>query len=67
MEVERKMGMMGVDQGDMAPMVEDIQRPDKAFSQKGFNKTLEYNERHNRYEDHEAGQVEHQAYFGRYS
>jgi hypothetical protein len=61
------MAMKGVKQGDMNPHVEDYQRPEKVYSQEGFNKTLEYIERHNSKEETCAKKIEGQAYNGRYS
>ena len=38
-------------QGDMKSVTrKDIQKPDSNFSQRGFSKTLEYNERHDAFE-----------------
>lgn len=63
----RGMAMEGVKQGDMSPRVEDYQRPSRSFSQEGFNKTLEYIDRQDRFQDKEASTIEKQAYSGRYS
>ena len=62
-----KLGMKGKDQGDMAPHVEDYQRPSADYSQEQFGKTLNYIERQDRMQKSEASQVKKQAYKGRYS
>ena len=64
---ESKMSHKGHTQGDMSPMVEDFQRPEKDFSQKGFSKTTEYIERRDKFEGKNAKDIEKQAYQGRYS
>ena len=61
------MAMRGHDQGNMNPSVKDIQRPSKDFSQEGFNKTLEYVERQDKYQAKMASGIKKQAYNGRYS
>lgn len=61
------MAMKGVNQGDMSPHIKDFQRPEKVFSQEGFNRTLDYIERQNEYCGKEASRIEKQAYKGRYS
>lgn len=67
MKVSKKMGSLGVDQGDMSPLVEDYQKPRSDFSQEGFNKTLEYVDRQDAFQGREAKGIEKQAYKGRYS
>lgn len=57
----------GLNQGDMAPKVEDIQKPMSSYSQSGFSKTLDYVERKNAFENAEAKEISKQAYKGRYS
>lgn len=61
------MNMAGADQGDMSPHVESYQKPIGCYPEKQFGTTLNYEERHNRFEEHEAHQVEKQHYRGRYS
>lgn len=63
----RKMGSLGLNQGDMSPVVEDYQKPRKDYSQEGFSKTLEYVDRQDAFQAREAKEVEKQAYKGRYS
>ena len=67
MKVSKKMGSLGVEQGNMSPMVESYQKPSKDYSQEGFNKTLEYVERQDAFQAREARDIEKQAYKGRYS
>lgn len=61
------MAKKGYKQGDMAPKVEDYQKPASAFSQKGFSKTDEYVERQDAQQKMAAKDFEKQAYKGRYS
>jgi hypothetical protein len=61
------MAMRGLNQGDMSPTIKDYQKPSKDYSQEGFNKTLDYVERQNKFQGTEARAVENQAYHGRYS
>lgn len=65
--MKEKMAKAGYAQGDMAPHVEDYQKPAKDYSQEGFSKTTEYIERQNAFQGHEASQIKKQAYKGRYS
>jgi len=65
--MKEKMAKRGLEQGDMKPTVENYQKPDKAFSQEGFNKTTEYVERQDKRQDAMAKDVNKQAYNGRYS
>jgi len=67
MSASRKMGSLGVEQGNMSPVVEDYQKPHSDYSQEGFNKTLEYVERQDAFQGREAKEIEKQAYRGRYS
>jgi hypothetical protein len=62
-----RLAMKGVDQGDMRPMVEDIEKPEKDFAERGFNKTLDYVERQNKFQGKMAKDINKQAYNGRYS
>lgn len=61
------LGKKGYDQGNMAPKVEDYQKPDAAFSQKQPGKTTEYIARQDRQQKEAASDVNKQAYKGRYS
>ena len=64
---EEKMAHAGYAQGDMSPRVEDYQKPEKDFAERGFSKTLEYVERQDRRQADMAKEVDKQAYHGRYS
>jgi hypothetical protein len=61
------MAKAGYAQGDMAPKVDDYQRPSSNYSQEGFNKTTEYIERQDKFVAAECSQIKKQAYKGRYS
>lgn len=65
--MKENMGKMGVKQGDMAPHVEDYQKPESDYPERGFSKTLEYIERQDRFQGKESKEVKKQAYQGRYS
>lgn len=65
--MKEKMSRAGYDQGNMAPHVEDYQRPHGDFAEAGFSKTLEYIERQDKFQKHEAKEIKKQAYKGRYS
>ena len=65
--MKESMGKKGYVNGDMAPHVEDYQKPEHDFSQRGFSKTDEYIERRDAFESREAKEIEKQAYHGRYS
>jgi hypothetical protein len=64
---ETHMGHRGYHQGDMSPTVKDYQKPTHNFAEHQFGKTLEYIERHDRFEGKEAKGIEKQGYVGRYS
>jgi len=64
---EGKMTHAGYAQGDMKPVVDDYSLPDAAFSQRGFSKTTEYQERNNAHQVMAAKDIEKQQYKGRYS
>lgn len=64
---EGKMTHAGYAQGDMSPHVEDYQKPEKDFAERGFNKTIEYVERQDRMQSGMAKGLDKQAYQGRYS
>ena len=61
------MSKAGYIQGDMSPKVEDYQKPEKDFAERGFNKTTEYIERQDRCQSKMEKGVSKQAYQGRYS
>ncbi len=61
------MAMKGHNQGDMSPHLKDYQRPEHNFAEHQFSKTLDYIERHDRFEGKEAKGIEKQGYVGRYS
>lgn len=65
--MKEKMAKAGYAQGDMAPKVEDYQKPAKDYSQEGFSKTTEYIERQDAFQAREASEIRKQAYKGRYS
>lgn len=65
--MKESMGKAGVKQGDMSPHVKDYQKPEKVYAERGFSKTLDYIERHDKFEGREAKEIEKQAYMGRYS
>ena len=62
-----KMAKAGYTQGDMSPKVEDYQKPDKDFAERGFNKTTEYIERQDKMQSGMCKGLNKQAYQGRYS
>jgi hypothetical protein len=64
---EGKMGKEGYAQGDMKPVVEDFHLPGSAFSQRGFSKTTEYQERNNAHQEMAARDLDKQEYKGRYN
>lgn len=61
------MGKKGYIQGDMAPKVDDYQRPASNYSQVGFNKTTEYVARQDKFVAKQCSEIKSQAYKGRYS
>jgi hypothetical protein len=65
--MKEAMSKKGYEQGDMKPTVESYQKPEKDFSQRGFNKTTEYVERQDKRQAGMAKDVNKQAYSGRYS
>lgn len=65
--MKEKMSKAGYTQGDMSPHVEDYQKPEGDFSQRGFSKTTEYVERQDRRQSEMSKDVNKQAYKGRYS
>jgi len=65
--MKESMKNRGLKQGDMSPHVEDYQKPEKDFSQKGFSRTDEYIERQDAFQGKEASEIRKQGYQGRYS
>ena len=67
MKKEGRMAHKGHTQGDMSPHVEDYQKPEKDFAERGFSKTLEYIERQDKHQSTMSKDLNKQAYNGRYS
>lgn len=65
--MKENMAKMGYEQGNMKPNVEDYQKPEKDFAERGFSKTTEYVERQDMRQAGMAKDVNKQAYKGRYS
>ncbi len=65
--MKEKMSKAGYAQGDMSPHVEDYQKPEKDFPERGFSKTTEYVERQDRRQAEMSKDVNKQDYKGRYS
>lgn len=65
--MKEKMSKAGYTQGDMSPHVEDYQKPEKDFAERGFSKTTEYVERQDRMQSGMSKDLNKQAYQGRYS
>ncbi len=65
--MKEKMSKAGYIQGDMAPKVEEYQKPEKDFAERGFNKTTEYIERQDGRQSGMSKDLNKQAYQGRYS
>ncbi len=64
---EGKMAKEGYTQGNMKCVAEDFHLPDSAFSQRGFSKTTEYQERNNAHQEMAARELDKQEYKGRYN
>jgi hypothetical protein len=64
---EGKMAKAGYAQGDMKPVVDDYSLPNSAYSQRGFSKTTEYQERNNAHQEMAAKELDKQEYKGRYN
>lgn len=56
----------GYNQGDMKPHVSDYSKPEKCYSQKYDQAPLNYVERNNSIQGHEAMKLRGEAYKGRY-
>lgn len=65
--MKEKMSKAGYTQGDMSPHVEEYQKPEKDFAERGFSKTTEYIERQDKRQAGMSKGVSKQAYQGRYS
>lgn len=65
--MKEKMSKAGYAQGDMSPHVEDYEKPEKDFAERGFSKTTEYIERQDKRQSGMCGKLKSQAYQGRYS
>ena len=65
--MKEKMAKHGYTQGDMKPTVEDYQKPEKDFAERGFSKTTEYVERQDERQSGMSKGLNKQAYQGRYS
>ena len=66
MKYGSEKNMMGYNQGDMKPHVEDYQAKDSQYSQRDMNKTTEYVERRDKFQGKESSGIKKQAYHGRY-
>ena len=65
--MKEKMSKAGYTQGDMKPTVEDYQKPEKDFAERGFSKTLDYVERQDKRQSGMSKGINKQSYNGRYS
>ncbi len=65
--MKEKMAKAGYVQGEMSPHVEDYQKPEKDFAERGFSKTTEYVERQDKRQSGMSKDLNKQAYQGRYS
>lgn len=65
--MKEKMSKAGYTQGDMSPHVEEYQKPEKDFAERGFSKTTEYIERQDMRQGGMSKGLNKQAYNGRYS
>lgn len=65
--MKEKMSKAGYVQGEMKPHVEDYQKPEKDFAERGFSKTTEYIERQDKRQAGMSHGLNKQAYQGRYS
>jgi len=67
---EYKMGgskqKYGYKQGEMRAHVEDFAKPEKCYSQKYDQAPLNYVERNDRLQGHEASKLRGEAHYGRY-
>ena len=65
--MKEKMSKAGYTQGDMSPKVEEYQKPEKDFAERGFNKTTDYIERQDKRQSGMSKGLNKQSYQGRYS
>ena len=65
--MKEKMAKAGYSQGDMSPKVEDYQKSEREFAERGFSKTDEYIERQDKMQGRMCKDLDKQAYQGRYS
>ena len=65
--MKEKMSKAGYTQGDMSPKVEEYQKPEKDFAERGFNKTTEYIERQDKRQSGMSKGLNKQSYQCRYS
>lgn len=65
--MKEKMSKAGYTQGDMSPKVEEYQKPEKDFAERGFSKTTEYIERQDKMQAGMEKGISKQSYVGRYS
>lgn len=65
--MKKDLSRAGYDQGEMSPRTENYQTPKDAFAESQFGKTLNYIDRQDRTQEHEAKQIRKQSYVGRYS
>ena len=65
--MKEKMSKHGYTQGDMKPTVEDYQKPEKDFAERGFSKTTDYVERQDKRQSGMSKDLDKQSYSGRYS
>lgn len=65
--MKEKMSKAGYTQGDMSPHVEDYQKKEGDFAERGFSKTTEYVERQDKHQGMMAKDLNKQSYQGRYS
>jgi len=64
---ESNLAHAGYNQGDMSPKVDNFQKPEAEFAERGFSKTLEYIERQDKMQSGMCKDLNKQAYQGRYS
>ncbi len=65
--MKENMSKAGYVQGDMSPRVEDYQKKEGEFAERGFSKTTEYIERQDRMQSGMSKGLNKQSYNGRYS
>ena len=65
--MKESMEKLGYNEGNMSAKVENFQKPEKDYPERGFSKTTEYIERQNATQSAMSKDVEKQHYKGRYS